>query len=422
MRIRIFFALLKESLRFALQNIRANILRTLLSLLGVTIGVFCIISILTLIDSMEYTIKSSLTRFGSNTFFVQKWPWGFDSDYPWWKYVNRPQVKYQDMIQLQKRLPEADAVAFMMRLGGNKITSGKAAAENVTLQGISHEYEQAMELSMAAGRYFSEDESQRGDNVILLGYDLATALFGSNLQKVIGKEIKALNRTLRVVGVMEKQGNSLGMGSQEDNGAIVPVNFVRKLSSSDEDQFGPTILVKGPDDIDSDVFEDELRGVLRSIRKLHPRDDDDFAINRISMLTAFLTDIFGKINLYGWVIAGFSILVGGFGIANIMFVSVKERTHIIGIQKSLGAKNYFILFQFLSEAVILCILGGLIGLALIFMLSSLLNLVSPLKLILTLENVMVGIGISSLIGIISGFLPSRQAAKMDPIEAIRSNG
>jgi putative ABC transport system permease protein len=413
---------MQESLRFALQNIRANILRTLLSLIGVTIGVFCIISILTLIDSMEYTIKGSLSRFGSNVFFVQKWPWGFDSDYPWWKYVNRPQLKYQEMVQLQKRLADAEAVAFMVRMRGNKITAGKYSAENVTLQGISHEYDKAMEIKTVTGRYFTEDESQRGDNVILLGYDLATALYGGNMQKAVGQELKTFNRTLHVVGVLEKQGNGLGMGDQEDNGAIVPINFIRKLGSSDEDQFGPTILIKGPDNIDSDIYEDELRGVLRSVRKLHPREEDNFAINRISMLTAFLTNIFGKINLYGWVIAAFSILVGGFGIANIMFVSVKERTPIIGIQKSLGAKNYFILVQFLAEAVLLCVLGGLIGLLLIFLLSSLLNLVSPLKLILTLKNVMVGIGISSLIGIISGFLPSRQAAKMDPIEAIRSNG
>src|SRR5687768_16719612 len=231
---------MQESLRFALQNIRANVMRTLLSLLGVTIGVFCIISILTLIDSMEHTIKGSLSKFGTNTFFIQKWPWGFDSEYPWWKYVNRPQLRYQEMVQLQKRLPDAEAIAFMVRMGGNKIATEKASAENITLQGISHEYDKAMEIRMEPGRFFTEDESQRGDNVIILGYDLATALFGSG-QKAIGKDLKTFNRTLRVVGVMEKQGNGLGMGSQEDNGAMVPINFIRKLASSDEDQFGPTI-------------------------------------------------------------------------------------------------------------------------------------------------------------------------------------
>lgn len=421
MKLHVFFAILKESLRFALQNIRANIVRTLLSLLGVTIGVFCIIAILTLVDSMEYTIRSSFNRFGTNVLFIQKWPIIFESEYPWWEYVNRREVQYQEMVQLQKRLPEAVAVAYMVQIGGNKVKAGKVTAENVLFQGVSFEYDRAMEITTVAGRYFTEDEAQRGDNVVILGFELANALFG-NAQKAMGQTIVAFNRTLRVIAVKEKEGNGLGMGGNLDQSAIVPVNFIRKLTSTDASQFRPTILVKGKENIDQDEFEDEVRGVMRSVRKLHPRDDDDFAINKISMLLTFLNKVFSKISLYGWIIAGFSILVGGFGIANIMFVSVKERTPIIGIQKALGAKNYFILVQFLSESIILCILGGAIGLLLVLGISSLLNLVLPLKLFLSLKNALLGIGISSVIGILSGFLPSRQAARMDPIEAIRSNG
>jgi putative ABC transport system permease protein len=413
-------AILGESLRFAFQNIRANLMRTLLSLFGVTIGVFCIISIFTLVDSLEISIRDSISRFGDNVIFVHKWPWGFASDYPWWKYVNRPEIKYQDMLLLQKRFKGAEAICFSTRSAGEKLTIGNNSAEGVIVLGVTNDYSRIVALNYLNGRYFTDDESQRGDKVIILGYEVAKSLF-TNPENALDQKIQVMNRKLRVIGVLNKEGKALGIGSDQDQQVVVPLSFVRSLSDVNGENFGPTIMVKGLKDESLDKLEDELRGAMRGVRKLGPWDDDNFALNRITIFTNFITQMFGKINFFGWIIAGFSILVGGFGIANIMFVSVKERTPIIGIQKSLGAKSYFILAQFLAESIFLCVLGGAIGLMLIFILSQLLNLVLPLHLVLTFKNIMIGIGISSVIGVLSGFIPSLQAANMDPIEAIRSS-
>jgi putative ABC transport system permease protein len=409
-----------ESLKFAFQSIRSNLTRTLLSLMGVTIGVFCIISIFTLIDSLESSIKSAVSRFGDNVVFVQKWPWAFSRDYPWWKYMNRPEISYQDMQILQKRFTDMEAMCFTTTTQSEKLVYKNNSAEGASVMGVSYDYYKIMTLNFENGRYFTEDESQRGDKVVILGYQVARTLF-NNPEEAIDQKIQMLNRKMKVVGVLAKEGQTLGFESNQDKGVIVPVNFIRSLSNVNSQQYGPTIMVKGKPREDIDKLEDELHGAMRGVRKLGPWDEDNFALNRITAFTSFLTSLFGQINLFGLIIAGFSILVGGFGIANIMFVSVKERTPIIGIQKSLGAKSYFILIQFLGESVFLCILGGIIALFLIFILSKILNQFITLELVLTMKNIILGIGISSVIGVLSGFIPSLQAARMDPIEAIRTS-
>ncbi len=408
-----------ESLRFSLQNIRANLLRTGLSLFGITIGVFCIIGILTLVDSLEMNIRDSISKFGDNVIFVHKWPWGFSSDYPWWKYINRPEVNYNDMQNLQKNFKGAEAMSFSASLQGEKLTAGSNSVENITVAGVTQDYYKIVNVSYEAGRYFSDEESQQGSKVIVLGYEVAKSLFNTPAN-AIDKNVSVMKRQLRVIGVISKQGKALGIGSDQDKQVLVPFNFMRSMADINSKNFSPVIMVKGKPKQSLDKLEDELTGAMRNVRRLGPWDDDNFALNRITIFTDLITKMFGKINLFGWIIAGFSILVGGFGIANIMFVSVQERTPIIGIQKSLGAKSYFILAQFLGESVFLCVLGGGIGVLLIFGLSLILNLVLPLQLVLTFKNALIGIGISSVIGVVSGYIPSLRAAKMDPIEAIRS--
>ena len=180
------------------------------------------------------------------------------------------------------------------------------------------------------------------------------------------------------------------------------------------------VMIRAKKGINNEALKSELTGIMRSIRKLKPLADDDFALNETSMLSKGFDPIFDIIGLAGWIIGGFSIIVGGFGIANIMFVSVKERTSLIGIQKSLGAKNYFILTQFLIESVLLSLLGGLIGLLLVFIIAFLINLFADLGIMLNQSNVILAITVSVLIGVISGFVPAYTASQLDPVEAMRS--
>lgn len=418
MKLRVFIAILNESLRFAYQNIRANLLRTLLSLLGVTIGVFCIISILTLVDSIEHNFKKSVSKFGSDVIYMQKWPLIFEAEYPWWKYINRPEVTYNEMQLLQKKFKQAEAICFTVWMRGKKLTFEDNSTEGISIRGVTHDYIRTINMTFAEGRYFSESESQRGENVAIIGINLAEQLFGS-AEKAIGQRVSALQGKLRIIGVLQREGNSFNMGGSADNQCFVPYTYLRGFGDFEDGNYNPTILIKAPEHLTVDELEDELRGAMRATRRLSPRQDDNFALNKITVFLSVISSVFDKINLFGWVIAGFSILVGGFGIANIMFVSVKERTAIIGIQKALGARRVFILAQFLGEAVLLCLLGGTIGLLLIAGLSGLLNLVLPFQIILTVENMLIGLGISSLIGVLSGYVPSLQAARMDPIEAIR---
>jgi putative ABC transport system permease protein len=224
-----------------------------------------------------------------------------------------------------------------------------------------------------------------------------------------------------VIGVLKKEGESM-IGSNVDTQVLIPINFARNLVDLRNDRFEPVILVKAKPGISNDELIDELTGVMRTVRKLKPIADDDFALNQTSMLSSQVNSLFDVVGIAGWVIGGFSILVGGFGIANIMFVSVKERTNLIGIQKSLGAKNYFILFQFLSEAVMLSLIGGIIGLVITFTGTLIVGqFMDSVEVHLTQSNVILGLTISILIGVVSGFVPSYNASQLDPVEAIRSN-
>lgn len=418
---RIYLLIARESVSFAIQNLKANLLRTLLSLSGITIGVFCIISILSLVDSLEINVKQSVSKFGSDVVFIQKWPWEFGSEYPWWKYINRPEVSYRDMQQLKKRYQGAEAVTFNVWVRDKKICYNKTTMEDVTIRGVGEGYSQVIAVDILAGRFITDAELYSGSNVIALGNDLAASLFNSPDQ-AIGKTVTVFDRKLVVCGVLTKQGNGVGMNADQDKQGIVPYTFLRGVGDFDGIQNRPTIMVKAPEKLSVDKLGDELHGMMRSIRRLPPKAEENFAINKITMVTTFLAGIFDKISLYGWIIAGFSILVGGFGIANIMFVSVKERTHLIGIQKSIGARKVFIMIQFLGESILLCIIGGLIGILLIFLLSTILNFVLPFKIYLTLQNIFIGLGLSSIIGVLSGYFPARAAANLDPIEAIRSHG
>jgi len=288
------------------------------------------------------------------------------------------------------------------------------------LVGGSYTYKDIFNVPIERGRYFTENESNKGNNVAVIGANIAKALFGN--ESSLGKEIKIKGQKYFIIGVMEKEGESfMGTPSNDDN-CIIPYTSFRKIYNTGTGRWNEkssSIGIKGlAEDVGLVQMEYELKGLLRSRRGLRPKDADNFALNRPEAIMKIIGGVFDVIGVAGWIIGGFSILVGGFGIANIMFVSVRERTNIIGIQKSLGAKNYFVLFQFLFESVFLSFLGGGIGLLLVFLLS--LISLGSLELVLTLRNVALGIGVSVTIGMIAGIVPAAMAARMDPVEAIRA--
>lgn len=419
--IMIIIRLIRESYLFAIQALVGNKLRTILSLLGITIGIFAIIFVLTTVDSMEKTIRDSMQSLGRNTIFVQKWPWGFGGEYEWWEYMNRPRVNYDEMKELKDRVNGELAMAFMASANRTVKYRGQYV-ENTRVMGISHDYNKIENLAIQRGRYFTPSESRLGANVIILGYDLAKGLFPRS--NPVGKELQVFGRRLTVIGFIEKKGiNNFGMSP--DQQAYIPVSFLEQVIDIRYRDAGQAILTQPAENVMADMFIGELNASMRAIRSLKPGEKDNFAINEVDVASQNLSRIFGTVSAAGWFIGLIAIFVGGFGIANIMFVSVRERTNIIGIQKALGAKNYFIMLQFLFEAVILSLIGGLLGLFFVWLITLILADVEIVNVEFTLylnqANIFLGLIVSVIVGVVAGIVPAWSASRLDPVEAIRTN-
>lgn len=414
----LFFKLTWESFRFAISALKSNLTRTILSLLGVTVGIFAIIAVFTLVDSLEKNIKSSFSFLGTNVMRVDRFPFASGpSNYPWWKYFQRPPGTVAEYKFLKERITESEGVTISVS-ANTLVQAGNNAYQGMELNGVAYTYPDVYEIELEEGRYFSETEVNSASNLAIIGKKIANTLYPN--QSIIGKEIKIKGMKYVVVGVLKEEGEGLFDLPSKDEACLIPYGAFTKIFYTGKNGIEPTIAVKGKDDdIGLVALENEMTGLLRAKRGLKPIQDDNFSLNKTEFIQNSIGAIFDVISVAGWVIGGFSILVGGFGIANIMFVSVRERTNIIGIQKSLGAKNYFILFQFLFEAVLLSLIGGMTGILLVFLLSFV--QLGALELSLSFGNIILGLGVSSIIGVVSGIVPATLAARMDPVEAIRAN-
>ena len=357
---------------------------------------------------------------GTNNINVEKWPYGFGGGpYPWWKYIRRPQPSYEDFQFLAKNVKNDQGITLFAIRGGLTIKQENNSTNDITLLGVTFGHKDVYEIPISKGRYFTSQEVDAGRSVAILGYRAAKELF-PNGRNPIGKLIKVRGLKYYVIGTIDEEGESFLGAPTNDENIYIPYQSFRRLYYSGRDGGLQSIItVKGKsDDIGLVELEGELRGLMRMKRGLRPKEDDNFALNRPEAIVNFIGSTFDILSIGGWMIGGFSILIGGFGIANIMFVSVRERTNIIGIQKSLGAKNYFILFQFLFESVFLCVLGALIGLFLVYLISFV--DLGNLDLSLSMKNVVLGVGVATAIGMIFGIIPAAMAARLDPVIAIRS--
>ena len=412
----VYLRLFKESFSFAMSALRNNKLRTLLSLLGITIGIFSIIAVLAAVDSLDKKIKKDLSSLDKNTMYVMRSTFG-PSDIPKWKRQQFPEVSYEEYEFLKTALPEAQELAYQLAVAPEIIKYEANTVSSVNVSPVSYEFIDIQGLEFSKGRFYNESESNSGAQVIVIGDEIATTLFEN--ADPIGKEVRLYGQRFKVIGVLKKQGEGI-FGKSNDTSVYIPVNYLRKRNGDSNLAMIHIITIKPKKGIDMDEFKAEITQKLRTHRGIKTTEIDNFFINVLSGFTDLLDGIITNMNIMGWVIAGFSLLVGGFGIANIMFVSVKERTNLIGIQKSLGAKNKFILFQFLFEAIILCVIGGAIGLLLVWLITVVLTKALEFEFVLSIGNIILGTSLAAIIGLIAGILPAISASKLDPVEAIRS--
>ena len=414
----VVFKIFLESISQAVSQLQANKLRSFLSLLGISIGIFCIIGVTAAVDSLEDNVRGSFDKLGEDVVSIQKFMWG-DPGPNWQRYLRRPDVSYKDFSVLAGKLKSAQAVSYAVFIGIKTFKFKSASVSDVEFQAVSYAFEELVKLDFQSGRYFSPAEYQYGANKVIIGAKVAEALFGAT--DPIGRTIQMGGHKFDVIGVLEPAGKSLIDIFSFDNAAIISYELGRKVANLRPDNpFGnASISVKALQGVSINALKDEITGLMRAHRRLKPKEEDNFSLNTLSIISNALDGFFRVLGMLGIVIGGFAIFVGMFSVANIMFVSVKERTSIIGIKKALGAKRFMILLEFLIESIVLSLLGGLVGLLLVQIVVKGLSNVIDFNLFLSANNILVGVVTSVVVGILAGLLPAWQAARMDPVEAMR---
>ena len=402
----------------ALQSLIGNKLRTFLSLLGITIGIFCIIAVKSAVDSLEMSIKSGFNELGSDVLYVDKMPWGEDPNQNYWKYAKRPDASYQDYEVIAEKSKLADLASYTVFTGGKTIKYKSSSVSNTFIMGSTYEFQELKNLNIEKGRYLTQQEYITGANKIILGFQAAQALF--NTIDPIGKDVKLFGQKYQVIGVLKSEGDNPFNFMNFDEALWVSFpNIKRYVNTNENSRIGRMLNIKAKENTDVQELKGEITSILRASRRLKPKEDENFALNELSALSGVLDSVFGVLNIVGLLIGFFALLVGMFSVANIMFVSVKERTNIIGIKKALGAQRFIILLEFLIESIILCLIGGLIGLALVVTILKIISSMIPFEMYLSMYNVIFGVSASVIVGIISGIIPAIQASKLDPVVAMR---
>jgi putative ABC transport system permease protein len=410
-----FIRLFKEGFIFAFNSIIVNKLRTFLSLFGITIGIFSIISVFTVLDWMAKSIHESIASLGDNVIYIEKWPWSFNPNLAWWDIMKWPSISKDDYEAILNKSSKASTACYSV-MQPKQIKYNKNLANDMTIWATTPEFQEIRSSEIANGRFFSPEESASGKNVAIIGAVIAERLF----DKVdpLGKQITIDGNKTLVIGVFKKEGKGGISDPGMDEMTLVPMNYGKSFINMRNKFIDAVVIIKARQGVQVEELSDEATMILRAARRLHPDEETNFSVNRASLLSQGFDAVFAGIKIGGWVIGGFAILVGGFGIANIMFVSVRERTNIIGIQKALGAKRFFILQQFLVESVLLSVIGGLLGVLMIFLATLVINYLWDLNMYLTMANIILAIFISGIIGIVAGYAPAYAAAKMNPVEAI----
>ncbi|MBS1947812.1 MAG: ABC transporter permease [Bacteroidetes bacterium] len=412
-----YFEIIGTSFRMAMQEFRSNKLRTFLSLLGITFGIFCIISVLSTISSMEYAIQNDIKSLGTSSVFIDKWEYRNDNNYPWWKFIKRPEPKYEEMKLLKQHVPVLKNVSYSANIS-DKLEYGDNVLKGVTYYGVTEDYAASQNVVIGEGRYFQQSEFDRAANSIVIGFTLAEKLF-SKPEKALGKIVRLKNdKEAIVIGVIKKQGQSIADMWNFDNSIILPYNFMKQIVYYRS--ANPIIIAQGKPNVSMDELKDELTGAMRSIRKLSPTQEDNYALNDIESLSKDIHALFANVSIGGWAISVLSLIVGMFGVANIMFVTVRERTNQIGLKKAIGAKRGIIMMEFLLESAFLCIIGGLIGLLAVVALTQIFSAMFSFKVFIPVSTILMAISICLFVGVAAGIIPAFIAARMDPVVAIRS--
>ena len=399
-------------------QLTSNRLRTFLSLLGITIGIFCIISVKSAVSSLENNIRDSFEKLGDDVLYISKMPWAEDPNNNYWKYMKRPNPTHKDLEKVKARSKLAGEAALSVFIGRRTLKYESSSVGGAYLIGVTYDYADILRVPISIGRWMTPFEYEKGTNVVVLGDVLATELFPRG--EAVGKSVKIAGQKYLVVGRIEPAGDDIINPVDFDRAMLIGYEAAKKVANVRTTfMFGTTLMVKAMEGVDADELSDEVTGILRSTHKLPPKEENDFAINRLSILSSILDSFFGVLNMAGLIIGMFAILVGMFSVANIMFVSVKERTNLIGVKMALGAKRAIILWEFLVESTVICIIGGVVGLGLVYVVMKVLTMAIDFDMYMSLANAMSGLVISVVVGILSGVLPALQASRMDPVEAMR---